>query len=179
MCLFNRIQLLVYKHSIEHLEVELTALACHEGDLNKGTVAMESRFITCIDKGGIECLHAILVQTVVGEVLHLLVASCGGVHIGELVSIVGDGYAPCIHLVKAGTTDDDLHLLALADALGSNELKLSSQCAHAIGVNTTACHDTYRRDVVGIDKAVLVDVASADISVKVGVSSTQTSVVHV
>ena len=45
--------------------------------------------------------------------------------------------------------------------------RLGYKCTHAVGVYTTACHYTYARDVVCIDKTILIDVTTADVAVEV------------
>ena len=138
----------------------------------------EQEVIAAIDESGIERLLAAGVQTVVGEVHHLLHVEQFGAYVFQFLGVVGQGEAEAVDVVQVLAAHGDFDHVA-----GVERFAVGRQHERAAHFVVAVAHAAVEfggdaGDVVGVDEAVAVDVANADV-VEVGVALTQTGVVHV
>ena len=171
---------LIHQHAVLGLEVELHILLRFQADGEEDAVALQSLAVADVHKGGIERLHAVGVQAVVRQVAHVGHGVCLNARKLVCRGIVGQGKAEGIDSVQALASHHDVDgLSGLVGLLDGAQRHGALQGIGPLGRNTAIQGSGHDRDVIGINQAITVQVAIADVAFEVGIPLTQSGVVGV
>ena len=151
-----------------------------EADGHEGGVALDIGMLAAVDESGVEGFLAAGVETVVGHITHLLHARWLDADVLPLLGVVGEGEAEGVDAHEALAADGEGDDVAGVDLLlVGRDGDDAGHGSHTAAADTALQLDAHGADVIGVDEAVAVEVATRDVALEVAVALTQAGVVQV